>query len=65
MITEEEEITRETYNAYLAMGNKFSDWYRDNKVPKMVVCGYGYYGAVPVEIQGKYFVRWNRGNSCD
>lgn len=65
MIAEYEEITRTDYNKYLAMGKDFSEWYREHYIPAMVSLGCGYYGAVPVEINGKYFVKWERGNSCD
>lgn len=59
------EIDRQKYLEYLAMGKAFSEWYGENMVSAAVRYGYGYYGATLLEDNGKYYVRYERGDNCD
>lgn len=30
-----------------------------------VICGYGFYGGKVTEVEGKYYLSYTRGDSCD
>ena len=34
-------------------------------ISEAVICGYGAYGAKVTEVEGKYYLSYSRGNSCD
>ena len=52
------EITEEEYKQAQENGS-------DSLVPEYVVCGYGLYGSNVYEQDGKYFLKWEQGDSCD
>ena len=52
------EITEEEYKQAQEKGS-------DSLVPEYVVCGYGLYGSNVYEQDGKYFLKWVQGASCD
>lgn len=34
-------------------------------ISEAIICGYGAYGAKVTEVEGKYYLSYSRGNSCD
>lgn len=57
------EITKEKYDYYksqpsvsVAIKSEMSD---------DIICGYGYYGGSVYESNGKYYMRYSIGSSCD
>lgn len=34
-------------------------------ISEAVICGYGCYGARTIELDGKYYLEYERGDSCD
>lgn len=58
------EISKEKYEEYEAMGNQFSQKWGEG-LSDAIKYGYGYYGATLMEQDGKYYVSWTRGDSCD
>lgn len=60
-----EEITEEDYKRYVKMSHE--DFYEEitPKLPDAWVMGYGWYGCIPVKIDGKFFLQHTIGDSCD
>ena len=52
------EITKEEYDKAQKEGS-------DSLVPEYVVCGYGLYGSRVYEEDGKFYLKWEQGDSCD
>lgn len=52
------EITKEDYDKALAEGAY-------SIINPAIVMGYGVYGAKVKEIEGKYYLSYSRGSSCD
>ena len=58
MVSEKYEITEEEYQQALKDGAL-------SIVPECIVMGYGCYGARVSENDGKYYIAYERGSSCD
>lgn len=52
------EITKEEYNKALSEGPT-------SIISDSIVMGYGVYGAAVTEANGKYYLSYERGDSCD
>lgn len=58
MVSVKREITEEEYKKALEEGPR-------SIVSEAVICGYGCYGATVSEYDGKYYLSYERGDSCD
>ena len=58
MVSVEREITEEQYKKAQNEGI-------ESILPVEVLCGYGYYGGSLIHTDGKYFVKYKRGETCD
>ena len=58
MIDVNREITKEEYDKANEKGPY-------SLIPESIVMGYGVYGAEVYEEDGKYFLSYSRGDSCD
>lgn len=58
MVSVKREITEEEYKKALEEGPR-------SIVSESVICGYGCYGATVSEHDGKYYLSYERGDSCD
>lgn len=58
MVSVKREITEEEYKKALEEGPR-------SIVSESVVMGYGCYGATVSEHDGKYYLSYERGDSCD
>lgn len=52
------EITKEDFEKAKEHGVLFL-------IGESIICGYGVYGAEVKEIDGKYYLSYERGDSCD
>ena len=59
------EITKEIYERALQNRRYITDEDRKEVWDISDLCGYGIYGDQVYEEDGKYFVRYWRGNTCD
>ena len=58
MVSVSYEITEEEYKKAKAEGVYFI-------IPESIIMGYGCYGATAAEHDGKYYLSYDRGDSCD
>ena len=58
MIPVKREITKEEYELSKTKGPYFL-------IPDYIKWGYGAYGAITKEEDGKYFLMYDRGETCD
>lgn len=58
MVTVSYEISKEEY-----------DKAKEKGIPSIlgehILCGYGYYGGEVKEVDGKYWITYKRGDTCD
>lgn len=52
------EISKEEYQKALEHGPK-------SLLSEAIICGYGCYGAEVKEVEGKYYLSYSRGETCD
>lgn len=57
------EITKEKYDYYESQSNVSAAI--KSEMSDDIICGYGYYGGSVYESNGKYYMRYSIGNSCD
>jgi len=60
-----EEISREMYTNYMARPK--AEWLPEveKTIPESWICGYGYYGTELRAMDGKYYLVYSIGDSCD
>lgn len=58
MVSVSYEITEEEYNKALEEGPR-------SLISESIIMGYGVYGASVSEHDGKYYLSYERGSSCD
>lgn len=60
------EITENCYKNLVNMKDKqYADKIMREEAPVEYRCGYGIYGARPVEKEGKFYVEYITGSTCD
>lgn len=57
------EITKEKYDYYESQPSVSASI--KSEMPNDIICGYGYYGGYIYESNGKYYMRYSIGSSCD
>lgn len=58
MVNVKQEISKELYEK----GKKEGP---DSLIPEYMFCSYGVYGSYVIEDNGKYYLQYWRGDSCD
>lgn len=59
------EINEGTYKLILSMEKHIADDFMRKQAPIEYQCGYGIYGSKAIEKDGKFFIQFTTGDSCD
>lgn len=59
------EIPEITYKHILGMEKHMAEAFMRNMAPIEYQCGYGIYGSKAIEKDGKFFIQFVTGDSCD
>lgn len=59
------EVTKEQYEKYKAMHPGVLNNTIERTLSDDILCGYGFYGAYTVALDGKYYVCIKTGSTCD
>ena len=59
------EITKDIYDRAMQHGKYIVNEDMDKIFSISQLCGYGIYGAIAVEKDGKYYCLYDMGSSCD
>ena len=62
---EDFEISKEVYDRAMKNGGYITGEDEKNLFSEAMLCGYGVYGDMAYEKDGKYWCRWEHGSSCD
>ena len=65
MVTCTKEISKEIYDKAMENNGHIPKDMEEQVFGIAVLCGYGLYGNRVKEEDGKYYVTYNRGSSCD
>lgn len=64
MTNRRKKISEERYKKLVAMGKRAYGAML-NEAPMEWRCGYGIYGCRPIEADGKFYIEYTTGDSCD
>ena len=65
LIKSQREITKDQYDRAMQNRGYLTNADKDDVFSVAELCGYGVYGAIVFEKDGKYYVGYSIGDSCD
>lgn len=65
MVECKKEISKEVYDRAMENNKRIPDDLEMEVFGMAVICGYGLYSNYVYKEDGKYYVKYNRGSSCD
>lgn len=65
MTTHTKEIPKEVYDRAMEHGGHLTGADEAKTFSQAILCGYGLYGTQVYEEDGKYYVKYQCGDSCD
>jgi hypothetical protein len=65
MTSHKKEISKEIYDRAMQNNKYITEADKNEIFTISQLCGYGVYGAIAVEEDGKYYCKYSMGSSCD